>query len=600
MKKNILYLCLAASLTLGCSLDRTPLSGPSTGTFPADEKEALAGVLAAYKSLANNEQYRQPFPERWLDNLTDEAAMRTVLSKWPDYTQSIITSSYSGVTDTYARLYKAIGRIHLVLDKLDSIKGEMSEDTYCQLKAELLCLRAYFYDFGCQMYGDLPFIDHSLNLEDYAYPRTPKATIIERILTDMDDELIDHLPVSWPSAEWGSARLGRVAAYGLKARICLNWGRYEDAAHYAGIALTLSDGVYDLTPLDCTYYPTHADGEPDPTPLFGFAAETKSKEWIWSIPFNRLAASNVHHGIYAFGSRVHNGAAAVGPSLHMMCTFQCTDGLPITESPLFDWKDPWKNRDPRLDLYTVRSNSRCLGVQFSIDPADKNVYDYNKKEYVNNNDVSGNKSEYGPNGVQGPGGFLWRKYCDPVYYGTVTGGDYEDELDTPIMRLAELLLIDAEANIEWDGGDKGRAAADLTRVRERVHMPPITATDVAELRSALRYERKVELCNEGFRWFDIRRWKSSENPDEIVAVKAGNASQYAPAFGKVLTNAKPFIDKDWVVTFDGETTFDGNTFDARLHTTKKFVSGKDELWPFPYDEMVTNPLIGPENNNPGY
>lgn len=97
----------------------------------------------------------------------------------------------------------------------------------------------------------------------------------------------------------------------------------------------------------------------------------------------------------------------------MMDTFQCTDGKPISESELYDWQNPWKNRDPRLDLYCVRSGSRTMGIQFSTDPADKTVYDYISGTSVTNSDVTGNKSEYGPNGIQGPGGFLWRKFCDP-------------------------------------------------------------------------------------------------------------------------------------------------------------------------------------------
>ncbi len=536
MKKYIAFFALATALfTAGCSLDRIPLTGPSTGTFPASFDEAQAGVLAAYKSLANNIEQYEPFPNRWMDQLTDIGAMRTVLSKWPDYTQSTITSSYSGVEHFYARIYKSLGRIHLVLDNLDNLRGKIEDEEYYRFKAELLCLRAYFYDWACKVYGDVPFIDHCLTLDDYAYARTPKAEVIDRIIKDMDDELIDHLPVSWGSQTWGTARIGRVAAYALKARICLEWGFFESAARCSKRALELADGVYDLTPLDCTYYPTHAEGEPDPTPLFGFAAETGSKEWIWAIQFNRC----------------------------------------------------------------VRSGSRTMGIQFSTDPADKTVYDYISGTSVTNSDVTGNKSEYGPNGIQGPGGFLWRKFCDPAYYGSITGTGYEDELDVPIIRLAELLLIDAEANIEWDGGDLARAKSQIDRVRARVKMPPVESSSREALRSALRYERKVELCAEGFRWFDIRRWKESDGKTP-VALKAINGPQYAPAYEHTTSNAKPIIDENWTVTYDGVTTFDGKKFDARVHTERKFQLGKDELWPFPYSEMVTNPLIGTENNNPGY
>lgn len=53
--------------------------------------------------------------------------------------------------------------------------------------------------------------------------------------------------------------------------------------------------------------------------------------------------------------------------MSMMDTFQCTDGKSIAESPLYDWQNPWKNRDPRLDLFCVRSGSRTMGIQFSTD-----------------------------------------------------------------------------------------------------------------------------------------------------------------------------------------------------------------------------------------
>lgn len=601
MKLKIKYisaLFLATALA-SCSLDREPLTGPSTSSFPASAEEAESGLLAAYKALPNNIMQYEPGPNRWLDQLTDIGATRTALSNWPDFTLSTITSSYGHVENFYARIYKGLGRVHLVYDNLDNIRSKTSDEQYYQLKAECLCLRAYFYDWACKMYGDVPKIDHCLNLNDYAYARVSKKEIIEWVLSDMSDELLDKLPVAWDKSEWGVARIGRIAAYALKSRICLEWGYYADAAKYSEKALTLAEGIHDLTPLDVTYYPTHVEGEPDCTPLFGFAAEQGSKEWIWSMEYNRLAAANTHTGIYTFASRVHNGAAGAGPSLALMQTFQCTDGKALTESPLYDWQDPWKNRDPRLDLYCARSGSRVMGVQFSIDPADKTVMDYHTGKAVSNGDVIGNKSEYGPNGTKGPGSFLWRKYTDPAYYSTITGTSYEDELDVPLIRLAEVLLINAEANIEMEGGNLAKARANINRVRARVKMPEVTSTDRDELRSALRYERKVELCCEGFRWFDIRRWKEDDGVTP-VAYKAINGPQYAIAYNKTVTNAKPIIDKNWTVTHDGTSTFDGKKFDARLHTTRKFVLGKDELWPFPYSEMVTNPLIGLSNNNPGY
>lgn len=603
MKKKFIYMaiCLSAVLT-GCSLDRFPLNGPSTGTFPASEEEALAGVLVSYKNLANSTQQYSPFPVRVMDMMSDIGTVRSGDKKYALLMNSTATSEHATVEYLYERIYKTAGRIHLVLDNLDNLKGKIEdEETYWQFKAELICLRAYIYDLGCQHYGAIPFIDHCLTLEDYAYPRMPREEVTARLLNEMSDELIDHLPVAWDYATWGHARLGRAAAYTLKARIALNWGHFEEAARCSKKAMELAKGIYELTELDCTYYADHTVGEPSVANLFGFEGEKNSKEWMWGVQFDILAASNTHAAAYTFSPRTHNGAIYFSPSQSMMDTFQCIDGKAITESQLYNPEKPWENRDPRLDLYCVRPQSRLMGIQFSTSSSDKKLLDYNSGNYVTNNDVPpANKYQYGPNQEMGPGGYAWRKYADPHYYGAITGTSYEDELDVPIIRYAELLLIDAEANIEWTGGDLKRAEDNINKIRARVNMPKVADTSREGLRSALRYERKVELCCEGFRWFDLRRWG--------IAEKALNGPVYAPSYtqdganvGYVLPNAKPVIDENWTVTYDENSTWDGQSFNMRqLKYVMKYTKGKDELWPMPYTEMNTNPEIGFENNNPGY
>ena len=145
MKKKFIYMafCLSAILT-GCSLDRFPLNGPSTGTFPASEEEALAGVLVSYKNLANSTQQYSPFPVRVMDMMTDIGTVRSGDTKYTKLMNSTATSEHAVVEYLYGRIYKTAGRIHLVLDNLDNLKGKIAdEETYWQFKAELICLRAY-------------------------------------------------------------------------------------------------------------------------------------------------------------------------------------------------------------------------------------------------------------------------------------------------------------------------------------------------------------------------------------------------------------------------------------------------------------------------
>lgn len=609
MKKKLSYILFCiAMLCTGCSLDRYPMNGPSSGTFPASEEEAQAGVLSAYKSIANMQRQYSPY-NRFFDHITDMGCFRenhTAATGYKQLCQSIATSENAVVEDLYGRIYRGVGRVHMVLDNLDNIRQTLTDDeVFWQFKAELLCLRAFFYDWACQFYGDIPFIDHSLTLEDYAYPRMKREDVIERILNDIPDELLDHLPISWSRGDWRVSRIGRAAAYTLKARICLNWGRFKEAARCSKKAMELSKGVFELTPLDLSYCGLdHSVGEPSSEALFGFTGELNSKEWMWAVEYNLLTAANTHGSIYAFTSRVHNGAAYQGPTQAMMDTFQCTDGLSIAESPKYNYMKPWENRDPRLDLYTLRPNTRYMGIEYTTDLKRTKVVDYNQIDdktgqrgvLITNSDVSGNKSEYGPNKPSGPGGYLWRKFSSSEFYGQIIGGDYADVLDCCLIRYAELLLIDAEANIEMEDGDLSRAANDLNQLRARVKMPKVDASSRETLRKALRYERKVELCCEGFRWFDLRRWGND------VASKALNGVVYAPGFENNISNAIPQIDENWIVKYDATKTWDKKDLNLRKLTSYelKYVEGKDELWPFPYTEMLTNPEIGFGNNNPGY
>ena len=396
-------------------------------------------------------------------------------------------------------------------------------------------------------------------------------------------------------ATYGSTRLGRVGAYGLKARICLNWGFFEEAAKYADKALTLAkEAGYALEPYDTRFCgEDYTKGEPSATNLFGLSGHANSDEWIWALQYNAMISGNQHNAGYYAAPRIAGGCSYFSPTQMFIDAIQCTDGKSIAESPLFDYKEPWKNRDPRLDLFCVRPGSRVLGMQFETNPSVQKIMNYNDKEegvLVANSEAYGTKSEYGANGSKGPCGYLWRKYLDIEEYRTNNGFGTKSvcTLSYPLMRLAELYLIRAEANIEWAGGDLGVAKADIETIRGRAHMPVLTVSDRNGLRSALRYERMVELCNEGFRWFDIRRWGIAE---EVIS-----GTLYAPASDGSMSNAIPTIDENWHVTYKGDT-FDGKKINLRKFIDMAFDPMKDYLWPIPESERIALPQI---TQNPGY
>jgi starch-binding outer membrane protein, SusD/RagB family len=118
-----------------------------------------------------------------------------------------------------------------------------------------------------------------------------------------------------------------------------------------------------------------------------------------------------------------------------------------------------------------------------------------------------------------------------------------------VLRLAEMFLIRAEARAEQDKitGDQG-ALADINIIRQRAGVPLIQGTSKNQMLQAIENERRMELCFEGHRWYDL--------------IRTGRAETVMNEF----TN-------NW--------------------------TEKDELWPIPLSEITNNPSLK-DAQNPGY
>lgn len=596
MKTHIIYFISFCGLAMAsCSLDRDYQNGPSAGTFPASKKEVQAGVFATYIKLNDFNASTTPFP-LIMDNISDIAAARIGTI---NYTTAHLLHSLSAnnelTTKWYTASYQLAVRANLVLDNIDKVRNQMTEEEYETYKGELLFTRDYVYEMMCEEFGAIPFIDHVLKVTD-TYKRMSRDSVINKILDeDLTDDMIDKMTLRHSKELYGTARIGRVTAYALKARFCLNWGRYSDAAKYADNALTLAkEAGYSLTPYDTTYCGAdYTKGEPSASNLFGISGEKANDEVLWALQYNSAIQDNSHNAGYYLAPRLAGGCSYWSPAQIFIDAFQCKDGLSIADSPLYDYTNPWKNRDPRLDLFCVRPGSRILGFQFDLKPTTKKIYNYNDSKdgtLVANSEAYGTKSEYGANGSKGPSGYLWRKYTDINEFkaNTTYGTKSICILNIPLIRLAEVYLIRAEANIEMNT-NLTQAQDDINMIRTRAKMPSITVTDQKGLRKALRYERMVELCDEGLRWFDLRRWG--------LANEHLNGVFYAPAFDGSVSNGIPIIDDNWHITYSNNMTWNGKPLNLRTFITMTYSPDKDSIWPIPQDEITANPLI---TQNPRY
>ena len=587
--KRFNYIIKITAIMLGsilalyaCKPDLMSLNGPSTGTFPANDKEAEMGLFGAYQNISKQDAASTPM---WhvMDNITDIGFARPGTNYTSPIT-SAITTDNALTNKPWQIHYQTIARVHTVLDNLERVKGSLTDAAYKQLDAELRFIRAYCYSELIQLYGAVPLLKQGVDLSNADVPRTPRAEI-EQFLLDELTAIADNLPVS--QAQFGNVRASRVAAYLLKARVALYAKKYTEAATAANTALTLSTGVHDLTPFNTTINSVgkdHTAAEPDLSNIFGHAGFKTSKEWIWVAEYNMSIPGNSHNQQYYSASRLGKGVCYWGPTQDLINTFQAKDGLPITQSPLYDATKPFENRDPRLDMYCARPHARYVGYQFEPATSFPTVKNYWPVITGTSPTAPSVANADATNAFRSFSGYLWRKPIDLADFSSTSVSGVSD-LNVGIFRFAELLLIYAEAKIEANTIDNTVYEA-INRVRRRAQMPDLSAgLSQAQLRTALRYERKVELANDGLRWYDLRRWG--------IANKVMNGVLY------LNRDARPWTKNVLTGFDDSYTPIYNHTEAAKYFTIQNVVykENKDEYWPIPKSEMDANKNLV---QNPGY
>ncbi|NQD71054.1 RagB/SusD family nutrient uptake outer membrane protein [Sphingobacterium shayense] len=573
---------LSAVLLSSCDLERLPLDGPSAETFPANMQEAELGLLGAYKSLTLLDASSTPI---WhvMDNITDIGYARPGNNYTSPITSSITTDN-ALATKPWGAHYKTIGRVHDVLDKLAEIQQTMSEADYKRIDGELRFIRAYCYSQLIELYGDVPLLTTSLQLGEDLPARTSKQEV-EQFIIDEITAIAENLPVSQTNIK--SSRASRIAAYMLKARVALYSKQYKLAAETAKIAIDLSDGVHSLTAFDSSIEyanKNHDAGEPEVSNIFGHQGFSSSKEWIWIAEYNGSISDNVHNQLYYMSSRLGKGVCYWGPTQNLMDSFQDIEGNYITESSIYEPQKPFENRDPRLDLYTVRPHSRFMGFQFEPNSSFPKVNNYWPMINGSASEPTAQTNADATNAYRSFSGYLWRKHTDLTDFQTTSVSGFSD-LDIGIFRYAELLLIYAEAKIE-DNSIDGSVYDAINQIRQRAMMPEIPqGLSQQELRTALRYERKIELANDGLRWYDLRRWGIAQDVMNGYIYLNRLANDWsATAVIRVDENANPVYNHDIAIKSFGTQEV-------------VFKTNKDEYWPISSQEIDANKNL---KQNPGY
>lgn len=196
------------------------------------------------------------------------------------------------------------------------------------------------------------------------------------------------------------------------------------------------------------------------------------------------------------------GNGRVNPSQNLVDAFPMANGLPITDpNSGYNPQDPYAGRDPRLDLYIIHNKSTYKGktIITAADGTDNNA--------MNKFDGKSTRT-----------GYYLKKFLVEDVNADPTAATQGKHVK-PWIRYTEIFLSYAEAaNEAWGPkgtGSNGYSAYDVIKaIRRRAGVGGTNdtyleecATDKAKMRELIRNERRIELCFEGFRFWDLRRWK---------------------------------------------------------------------------------------------
>lgn len=265
---------------------------------------------------------------------------------------------------------------------------------------------------------------------------------------------------------------------------------WADAADAAASVIDLLGGIGGLSSDGVAYYC-------DKNIIDNLKEGLLPQEMVWrnniSSASNTLESNNYPPTLF--------GKGRLNPTQNLVESFPMANGYPITDSRSgFDKSNPFAGRDPRLATYIIYDGQPCGP----------------NNDLIHTGSASGTND--GINAMENSTrtGYYMKKRlrmdvnCNPA---TPNNQIHYD----PRIRATEMFLSYAEAaNEAWgpkNGGSHAYSAYDVIKaIRHRAGITDDAYLDECagskeKMRELIHNERRLELCFENFRFWDVRRWK---------------------------------------------------------------------------------------------
>ena len=464
-------------------------------------------------------------------------------------------------------MYEGVSRCNQVLQYLAKADASVSAADKARISGEARFLRGLYYFELKKTYNNTPYIDETL---DY-------GTGIENVSNDADlwpkiEADFTYAAANLPETQSAAGRANSWAAKAFLAKALMFEKKFADAKTlYTAIIAsgkTTNGQKYGLATNFTDNFNAATSNNAESVFANQAAAGSGSAlnanfDFVLNFPYN--TGANGPAGCCGFNQ----------PSFDLVNSHR-TDakGLPLLDGSYnssanavkndqgIASKDPFTldagNLDPRLDWSVGRRGIPYLDWQ-----------DHPGQDWIRDQAFSGPYA-----GKK----FVFYKSQDHALTDGSSWTDGFSAINYPVIRFADVLLMAAEAEIEAGSLETARGYTNLVRKRAAnsstwvtkngkpaanyvigTYDTPFASQDAA--RTAVRFERRLELSGEGHRFFDLVRW----------GVAAPTINAYLKFEGGILTNQL------------------GGT---------SFTAGKNEYMPIPQAQLDLQP--GVLKQNPGY
>lgn len=478
----------------------------------------------------------------YLDAATDDAVITSSSSVMHKYAKGAISPDSCPFDSYWTRDYKSILYVNKFLEnnvgKTTRYLVDNANNALLQkyLQGDAFALRAW-YEFdllrkfgGRSSDGKLlgfPIITSPVdvfNTDPESVERNTYDECVKQILDDCDSALV-YLPEA--NRDWlgvhstldGASRWKRfdgVSIKALKAMVYLYWAspafnpggdqsRWDNAAKYAAEVMDFKltkDGAHGFDP-------------------------SKKFTWLWPneteiiMTSDWASNSNIEKLFYPEGFR---GNGSYGASQNLVDAFPMANGYPITDSRSgYDPANPYVGRDPRF-YSTINYNGRKVErpsngeimYQFDMTPEGNDVAgkvgnsltNYYVRKYVNLEwNLNDDKVNTQPRSIYY---YRWAQMC-------LVFAEAANQVSGPKATLYGYTPVQALTYLRSRPTNEGTPG--ISTSGSDPYLDEVAGLGKEAFDALVRNERRIELCFEGQRYDDLRRWCTPDSWKEVLNVE---------------------------------------------------------------------------------